>query len=150
MKLVYFETLDQFSLSSFEIRGFSSFNQILLGLFDVLYAFQDCICVVYNVWNIFILMLSQILLWNAFEMSNKRNKIWLKKLNPHISRNKLLNWFKVSKWTNSKIYWKLRVKNIFNHFFNTFIIIFMVFFPPSTFFKAFISKTKKQSLFRDI
>jgi len=38
-----FEILDQFSHSSFEIRGFSLFNQILLGLVDVLYAFQDCI-----------------------------------------------------------------------------------------------------------
>jgi len=35
--------LDQFSLLSFEIRGFSHFNQILLGLFDVSYAFHDCI-----------------------------------------------------------------------------------------------------------
>jgi len=32
LKLVYFETLDQFSPSSFEIRRFSPFNQILLGL----------------------------------------------------------------------------------------------------------------------
>jgi len=43
LELVHFETLDQFSASSFEIRGFSLFNQIFLGLFDVLYAFQDCI-----------------------------------------------------------------------------------------------------------
>jgi len=35
--------LDQFSHSSFEIRGFSPFNQILVGLFDVLYTFYDCI-----------------------------------------------------------------------------------------------------------
>jgi len=35
--------LNQVSHSSFEIRGFNSFNQILLGLFDVSYAFQDCI-----------------------------------------------------------------------------------------------------------
>jgi len=43
LELIYFETFDQFSPSSFEIRGFSPFNQILLGLFDVSYAFQDCI-----------------------------------------------------------------------------------------------------------
>jgi len=43
LKLVYFKILDQFSLSSFEIREFSYFNQILIGLFNVLYAFQDCI-----------------------------------------------------------------------------------------------------------
>jgi len=36
LELVHFETLDHFSPSSFEIRGFSYFNQILLGLFDVL------------------------------------------------------------------------------------------------------------------
>jgi len=41
LELVNFKTLDQFSHSSFEIRGFSYFNQILLGLFDVSYAFQD-------------------------------------------------------------------------------------------------------------
>jgi len=35
--------LDQFNHSSFEIRGFSHFNQILLSLFDALYAFYDCI-----------------------------------------------------------------------------------------------------------
>jgi len=33
-------------------------------------------------------MLSQILLSNAFETSNKLNKIWLKGLNPHISKEK--------------------------------------------------------------
>jgi len=43
LKLVHFKTLDQFSHLSFEIRAFSAFNKILLGLFDVLYAFQDCI-----------------------------------------------------------------------------------------------------------
>jgi len=32
-------------------------------------------------------MLSQILLSNAFEMSNKPNKIWLKRLNSHISKD---------------------------------------------------------------
>ena len=38
-----FETLDQLSPSFFKIRGFNHFNQILLGLFDFSYAFQDCI-----------------------------------------------------------------------------------------------------------
>jgi len=75
LELVHFEILDQFSHSSFEIHGFSLFNQILLGLFDVSYAFQDCIWVVYNVWHIFALMLSQILLRDTLEMSNKLNKI---------------------------------------------------------------------------
>jgi len=42
LELVYFEILDQFSSLSLEIREFSVFNQILLGLFDVLYTFQDC------------------------------------------------------------------------------------------------------------
>jgi len=74
LELVNFETLDQFSSSSFEIHRFSPFNQILLGLFDVSYAFQDYIWVVYTVWHIFALILSQILLWNALEISNKLNK----------------------------------------------------------------------------
>jgi len=39
LELVHFEILDQFSLSSIGIRGFSHFNQILLGLFDVSYTF---------------------------------------------------------------------------------------------------------------
>jgi len=59
-------------------------------------------------------MLSQILLWNALEMSNKLNKIWLKTLNLRISKDEGLNWSKISKWTNYKIHWKLRDKNIFN------------------------------------
>ena len=108
MELVHFETLNQFSPSSFEIRGFSTFNQILLGLFDVLYTFQDCIWVVNIVWHIFALMLSQTLLWNTFEMSSKVNKIWIKGLNPRILKDEGLNWSKVSKWTNFKIHWKLR------------------------------------------
>jgi len=53
LKLVHFKTLDQFSSLSFKIRGFSSFNQILLGLFDVSYAFQNCIWTIYIVWYIF-------------------------------------------------------------------------------------------------
>ena len=32
MELVHYETFDQFSPSSFEIHGFSPFNQILLSL----------------------------------------------------------------------------------------------------------------------
>jgi len=110
LELVHFETLNQFSHSSFEIHKFSPFNQILLGLFDVSYAFQDSIWVVYTVWHIFALMLSKILLWNTIEMSNKLNKIWLKELNPRISKDEELNWSKVSKLTNSKIHWKLREK----------------------------------------
>jgi len=57
------------------MREFNLFNQILLDLFDVSNAFHDCIWVVYSVWNIFALKLSQILLYNAFEMSNKLNRI---------------------------------------------------------------------------
>jgi len=75
----------------------------MLDLFDVSYAFQDCIWVFYIVWHIFALMLSQILLWNTLEMSNKLNKYLLKGLNSRISKDEGLNWSKVSKWTNSKI-----------------------------------------------
>jgi len=91
LELVHFETLDKFSLSSFEIRRFSHFNQILLGLFDVSYAVENCVWVVYIVWHIFALMLSQILLWNALERLNKLNKIWLKWLNPRILKDEGLN-----------------------------------------------------------
>ena len=104
MELVHLETLDQFISWSCGIRGFSFFNQIFLGLFDVLYTFLDCIWVVYIVWHIFSLMLSEILLWNVLEMSNKLNKSWLKGLNSRISKDKWLNWSKVSKWTNYKIH----------------------------------------------
>ena len=62
MELVHFKTFDQFSSSSFEISGFSLFNQILLGLFDVSYVVKDCIWIVYTIWHIFVLMLNQILL----------------------------------------------------------------------------------------
>jgi len=89
---------------------FSSFNQILLSLFDVSYVFQDRIWVICTIWYIFALILSQILLWNAFEMSNKLNKIWLKWLNSCISKDEELNWSNILKWTNSKIHWKLRDK----------------------------------------
>ena len=37
-------------------------------------------------------------------MSNKLNKILLKGLNSCISKDEGLNWYKISKWTNSKIY----------------------------------------------
>jgi len=43
LELVLFETLNQFIPSYLKLRGFSPFNQILLDLFDVTYAFQDCI-----------------------------------------------------------------------------------------------------------
>jgi len=41
LKLVYFESLDQFNPSSFEIHGFSPFNQILLNLFDISSTFYN-------------------------------------------------------------------------------------------------------------
>jgi len=43
LELVHFETLNQFSHSSFKIRGFSHFNQILLGLFDISNTFHNSI-----------------------------------------------------------------------------------------------------------
>jgi len=43
LELVNFETLDQFSHSSFEVRGFSPFNQILLSLFDISSTFHNSI-----------------------------------------------------------------------------------------------------------
>jgi len=43
LELVHFETLDQFSISSLETRGFSSFNQILLSLFDISSTFHNSI-----------------------------------------------------------------------------------------------------------
>jgi len=43
MELIHFETLDQFSLSSFEIHEFSHFNQILLNLFDISNMFHNSI-----------------------------------------------------------------------------------------------------------
>jgi len=39
LKLVHFETLDQFNYLSFEIHEFNHFNQTLLNLFDILSAF---------------------------------------------------------------------------------------------------------------
>jgi len=43
LESVHFETLDQFSHLSFEMRGFNLFNQILLSLFDVLSMFHNSI-----------------------------------------------------------------------------------------------------------
>jgi len=43
LELVNFETLDQSNPSSFEIHGFSPFNQILLSLFDISSAFHNSI-----------------------------------------------------------------------------------------------------------
>jgi len=43
LELINFETLNQFSHSSFEIRGFSPFNQILLSLFDISSVFHNSI-----------------------------------------------------------------------------------------------------------
>jgi len=41
LKLVHFETFDQFSHLSFEKREFSHFNQILLSLIDISNAFHN-------------------------------------------------------------------------------------------------------------
>jgi len=43
LELVHFETLDQFSHSSFEICDFNHFNQILLNLFDISSTFHNSI-----------------------------------------------------------------------------------------------------------
>jgi len=43
LELVHFETFNQFSPSSFEIRGFSPFNQILLNLL-----FQACFTIAFD------------------------------------------------------------------------------------------------------
>jgi len=43
LELVQFKTLDQFSLSYFEIRGFNPCNQILLTLFDISNTFDNSI-----------------------------------------------------------------------------------------------------------
>ena len=86
----------------------------MLSWFDVTHVFQDCIWFVYTVLHNFILIFSEILLWNALRMSNKFDKILLKWLNSRILKYERLNWSKVSKLTNSKIHWKLKDKNIFN------------------------------------
>jgi len=43
LELVYFKILDQFSPSSFEIREFNQFKQILLSLFDISSLFYNSI-----------------------------------------------------------------------------------------------------------
>jgi len=43
LELIHFEILKQFSSSSFEIREFSRFNQILLNLFDISSTFHNSI-----------------------------------------------------------------------------------------------------------
>jgi len=43
LKLVNFETFEQFSPLSLKICGFSPFNQILLSLFDISSAFHNSI-----------------------------------------------------------------------------------------------------------
>jgi len=43
LELIYFKILDQFSFLSFEIRGFSHFNQILSNL-----TFQACFIIVFD------------------------------------------------------------------------------------------------------
>jgi len=53
--------------------------------------------ILFDTFLFFVLMLIQILLWNALEMSNKLNKIWLKGLNPRISKDEKLNWSKFLK-----------------------------------------------------
>ena len=69
----------------------------MLNLSDVSSVFHDSIWIVYTVWQIFVSMLTQILLENAFKMSNKPNKIWHERLNPRIFKYEWLNWYKVSK-----------------------------------------------------
>jgi len=49
LKLVHFESLDQFNHLSFEIHGYNPFNHILLCLFNISYTFQDLIWVIYIV-----------------------------------------------------------------------------------------------------
>ena len=65
------KTFDQFSHSSFKMREFSPFNQILLSLYDVSNTFHDSIWIIYTFWNIFASMLTQILSQTVFKMSNK-------------------------------------------------------------------------------
>jgi len=70
---VHFEILNQFSPSSFEIRGFIPFNQIFLSLFDISSA---------RFTIVFDLTLKQKcvkqykqLKYNPYQTSNKSNKI---------------------------------------------------------------------------
>jgi len=72
------------------MREFNPFNQILLTLFYILNAFHDSFLA-----NIEAKMdqtvTTQMLSWNAFEMSNKLNNIWLNGLNSRISKVEGLN-----------------------------------------------------------
>jgi len=91
LELVYLKTLNQFNHSYLKICGFSHFNQILLNLFNISFAFYN------NIWfNIKtkmcqIIWTTQIQSWNAYETSNKSNKIWLKWLNSPILKDGELN-----------------------------------------------------------
>ena len=72
----------------FEICEFNILNQILLNLFDISSAFHT------RIWfNIKTKMCqtAQIQSWNAYETSNRPNKIWLKWLNPRILKDEGLN-----------------------------------------------------------
>ena len=95
----------KFSSSNYIQRPF---NQILLSLFVVSNAFHD------NIWlNIEAKMCqtvykTQILSWNALKMLDILNKIWLKGLNPCISKDEELNWSKVSKRWSSESLQELR------------------------------------------
>ena len=81
--------MDQFSPSSFEVRGFNPFNKKILSVFDISSAFYHSIWL--NIKTI------QIQSWNMYETSNKVNKIWLIWLNSRISKDGGLNWSKVLK-----------------------------------------------------
>jgi len=61
-------------------------------------------------------------------MLNQLNKIWLKRLNSYISKDEWLNWSKVSKMTNSKFHWNLRIKIIFNFIGEINVLFFLSFF----------------------
>jgi len=91
LELVYFETLNQFSLSSLEIRRFSHFNQILLSLFDILSTFHNSIWLNIEAKMCQTIYTTQLQSWDTYETSNKSNKIWLKWLNPRISKDERLN-----------------------------------------------------------
>jgi len=69
----------------------------LLSLSDVSNNFHDSILVHIKAKMYQTVKISQIQPWNAFETSNKLNKIWIKRLNLRVSKDELLNWFKDSK-----------------------------------------------------
>jgi len=97
LKLVYFEILDQFSPLFFKIREFSYFNPILLNLVGISKVFHNSIWLNIKAKICQTIYTIQLQSWNAYEISNKSNKIWLKVLNPHISMDEGLNWCKISK-----------------------------------------------------